>query len=86
MKDEIMNPQIYIDGHISTTGLRIRDWLSIRRDIDIVSLPEELRKNTEARREMVLSSDIAILCLPDNAAIRSTLCTTVCSQTYSRND
>jgi N-acetyl-gamma-glutamyl-phosphate reductase len=64
-----MGKKIYIDGSVGTTGLRIQEWLSIRRDIDIVSLPEELRKNTEARREMVLSADIAILCLPDDAAI-----------------
>ena len=64
-----MGKKIYIDGHVGTTGLQIHDWLSIRHDIDVVTLSEDLRKNTEARREMVLSSDIAILCLPDNAAI-----------------
>lgn len=64
-----MSEKIYIDGHAGTTGLRIHDWLSIRRDIDVVTLPVELRKNTKARKEMVLSSDIAILCLPDDAAI-----------------
>ncbi len=64
-----MRKKIYVDGSVGTTGLRIQEWLSYRRDIDVVSLPEELRKNTEARKEMVLSSDIAILCLPDDAAI-----------------
>ena len=64
-----MSKKIYVDGSVGTTGLRIQEWLSFRRDIDVVSLPEDLRKNTEARREMVLSSDIAILCLPDDAAI-----------------
>ena len=64
-----MSKKIYIDGHAGTTGLRIHDWLSVRRDIEVGTLPVELRKNIEARREMVLSSDIAILCLPDDAAI-----------------
>ncbi|MDA3896732.1 MAG: N-acetyl-gamma-glutamyl-phosphate reductase [Desulfobacteraceae bacterium] len=64
-----MSINIFIDGHVGTTGLRIHDWLSIRHDIEVIALPEKLRKNTEARREMVLSSDIAILCLPDDAAI-----------------
>ena len=64
-----MREKIYIDGHAGTTGLRIHDWLSTRRDIEVVTLPVELRgKNTDARREVILSSDIAILCLPDDAA------------------
>lgn len=64
-----MKSKIYIDGHTGTTGLRIHEWLSTRRDIEVISLPEKSRKNIEARREMVLSSSIAILCLPDDAAI-----------------
>jgi N-acetyl-gamma-glutamyl-phosphate reductase len=64
-----MSKKIYIDGHAGTTGLRIHDWLSGRHDIEVVTLPVELRKNIDARREMVLSSDLAILCLPDDAAI-----------------
>ena len=60
--------KIYIDGQAGTTGLRIREWLKPRTDIELLTLPDELRKDAAARREMLLSSDIAILCLPDAAA------------------
>lgn len=63
-----MSIKVFIDGHVGTTGLRIHDWLSDRSDLEIVALDEEHRKDSEARQEMVLSTDISILCLPDEAA------------------
>ena len=63
-----MSSKIYIDGHVGTTGLRIREWLVGRNDLEVITLTEEQRRDTEARREAVLSADIAILCLPDDAA------------------
>ena len=60
--------KIFIDGSAGTTGLRIRERLSERRDIELMILPDELRKDTEARRDMLNSSDISFLCLPDQAA------------------
>ncbi len=63
-----MSSNIYIDGHAGTTGLRIRDWLSGRDDIELITLPDDLRKDSDARREAVLSSDVSVLCLPDEAA------------------
>ncbi|MBQ4071073.1 MAG: N-acetyl-gamma-glutamyl-phosphate reductase [Clostridia bacterium] len=60
--------KIFIDGKAGTTGLRIEERLSGRDDVEIVSLPDELRKDTEARREIINSSDIVFLCLPDDAA------------------
>ena len=63
-----MIPKVYIDGHVGTVGLRIHDWLSAREDLELVSLPEELRKDSDARRDRVLSADIAVLCLPDEQA------------------
>ena len=59
---------IFIDGKEGTTGLQIYDRLSPRGDINIISLPEELRKDTDARRECLNSADISFLCLPDDAA------------------
>ena len=64
-----MSKKVFIDGHVGTTGLRIHNWLSERHDLKVLALPENLRKDTEARREMVLSSDLAVLCLPNEAAI-----------------
>ena len=61
-------PRIYIDGHVGTTGLRIRDWLRGRDDLDLLHLPEESRKDPEARRARVEEADVAVLCLPDDAA------------------
>ena len=60
--------KIYIDGSAGTTGLQIYDRLRERRDIELAILPEERRKDTEARRDALNSCDIAFLCLPDEAA------------------
>ena len=59
---------VFIDGSYGTTGLRIRNRLDERRDIELITLPEELRKDTAARKEALNTADIAFLCLPDDAA------------------
>ena len=61
-------PRVYIDGHVGTTGLRIRDWLHGRADLDLLHLPEASRKDPAARRARVEEADVAVLCLPDEAA------------------
>ena len=63
--------KIFIDGKAGTTGLRIYERLSERSDIELMLLPEEKRKDIEARREALNTCDIAFLCLPDAAAIES---------------
>lgn len=63
--------KIFIDGSAGTTGLRIRERLSARKDIELLILPEELRKDTSARAEMLNKSDISFLCLPDTAAVEA---------------
>jgi len=63
-----MAPQIFIDGHVGTTGLRIRDWLLDRADVEITTLADDDRKKPEARRAMQAAADLTILCLPDDAA------------------
>ncbi|MBQ8834098.1 MAG: N-acetyl-gamma-glutamyl-phosphate reductase [Oscillospiraceae bacterium] len=60
--------KVFIDGSAGTTGLRIADRLSARQDITLVKLPEELRKDANARKDALHSADIAFLCLPDAAA------------------
>ena len=60
--------RVFIDGSAGTTGLRIHDRLRERRDIELVTLEEKYRKDTEARREALNSADIVFLCLPDDAA------------------
>lgn len=59
---------IFIDGSAGTTGLRIYDRLSTRDDISLIKLPDELRKDDNARAEAINSADIVFLCLPDDAA------------------
>jgi N-acetyl-gamma-glutamyl-phosphate reductase len=63
-----MRPKLYIDGQAGTTALRIRDWLAGRDDLEIVVLPEELRKDPAARQRALRGANIALLCLPDDAA------------------
>ena len=62
------SPTVFIDGSAGTTGLRIADRLSARGDLKLLTLPEELRKDTKARREALNRADIVFLCLPDAAA------------------
>ncbi len=66
-----MKTKIFIDGKAGTTGLRIEERLSGRDDVEIVSLPEELRKDPVARKEIMNSVDVVFLCLPDSAAIEA---------------
>ena len=66
-----MKKRIFIDGSAGTTGLRIRERLAERGDIEVVTLPEELRKDVAARKEALNSCDVAFLCLPDAAAIEA---------------
>jgi len=63
-----MRPRIYIDGQAGTTALRIRDWLAGRDDLEVVTLPEALRKDHAARKKALQDATIVLLCLPDDAA------------------
>ena len=63
--------KVFIDGSAGTTGLRIRERLASRTDLELVVLPEELRKDTAARRDALNAADVAFLCLPDAAAIEA---------------
>ncbi|TPK23531.1 N-acetyl-gamma-glutamyl-phosphate reductase [Mesorhizobium sp. B2-5-9] len=66
-----MKPKIFIDGEHGTTGLQIRALLAERGDLEIISIPVERRKETAVRAEFLNAADIAILCLPDDAAKES---------------
>ena len=65
---EKMTTKVFIDGKAGTTGLRIYERLQIRKDIELLTLSEEDRKNPERRREMLNACNIAFLCLPDDAS------------------
>lgn len=66
-----MKPKIFIDGEHGTTGLQIRQRLGARGDLDMITVPEAERRNAGLRRERLNEADIAILCLPDDAARES---------------
>ena len=60
--------RIFIDGSAGTTGLRIAERLAARDDLELLRLPDRLRKDENARRDCLNRADIAFLCLPDAAA------------------
>ncbi|MBF9030811.1 N-acetyl-gamma-glutamyl-phosphate reductase [Rhodobacterales bacterium HKCCE3408] len=60
-----MTIKVFIDGEAGTTGLQIRERLVNRRDVELISLPNETRKEIPARLEAADKADVAILCLPD---------------------
>lgn len=63
-----MTSRVFIDGAAGTTGLEIRDRLTGRAEFDLIVLDDAQRKSEAARREALHEADIAILCLPDEAA------------------
>lgn len=63
--------KVFIDGSAGTTGLRIWQRLAGRKDLTLITLPEELRKDLNARKDALNGADVAFLCLPDAAAIEA---------------
>ncbi len=63
-----MSNLVFIDGAAGTTGLQVADRLASRADLELLILDETARKQEAARRDAMQAADIAILCLPDEAA------------------
>ena len=63
--------KVFIDGSAGTTGLRIVDRLSQRKDLELLILSDEMRKDPNARADALNTADVAFLCLPDDAAKES---------------
>ena len=68
--------KVFIDGAEGTTGLRIHERLAGRADLELIKLPEAERKSAAARADALNSCDLAILCLPDDAAREAAALTT----------
>ena len=60
--------KVFIDGSAGTTGLHIRERLSARSDVSLITLDEAHRKDSAAKKSAMLASDVTFLCLPDDAA------------------
>jgi N-acetyl-gamma-glutamyl-phosphate reductase len=60
--------RIFVDGGAGTTGIEIVGRLSGRADIALTLLADDRRKDANARADALAAADIAVLCLPDDAA------------------
>jgi N-acetyl-gamma-glutamyl-phosphate reductase len=58
----------YVDGQEGTTGLRIREVLAARADIEVLRIDPDKRKDPAERAKMLNAADVAFLCLPDAAS------------------
>ena len=63
--------KVFIDGSAGTTGLRIRERLAMSEDLEVMVLPDDVRKDVDARRAALNAADVAFLCLPDVAAVEA---------------
>ncbi len=63
--------KVFIDGKEGTTGLKIFERISMRNDIELLSIDSHLRKDISERKKLISLSDVTFLCLPDNAAIEA---------------
>ena len=62
---------VFIDGQAGTTGLQISERLAARTDIELLTLSDDERKDPKHRQRCLIEADVAILCLPDDAARES---------------
>ncbi len=66
-----MKKTVFVDGQHGTTGLKLRERLDGRNDIELVEIPEAKRKDPATKRRILNETDIVFLCLPDDAARES---------------
>ena len=63
-----MTYAVFVDGQEGTTGLRIHEYLAARRDIEVLKIDADKRKDPAERKRLINASDVTFLCLPDDAA------------------
>lgn len=60
--------RVFVDGQEGTTGLRINEYLAARRDVEVLRIDADKRKDAAERKKLLNAADVAFLCLPDAAA------------------
>lgn len=63
-----MSVRVYVDGQEGTTGLRIREVLGARADVEVLRIDADKRKDPAERARLLNAADVAFLCLPDEAS------------------
>lgn len=63
-----MEYKVFVDGQEGTTGLRINEYLASRKDVEVLRIAAERRKDADERARLLNAADVAFLCLPDAAA------------------
>jgi N-acetyl-gamma-glutamyl-phosphate reductase len=63
-----MTHTVFVDGQEGTTGLRIHEYLAQRRDVEVLRIDADKRKDAAERARLLNAADVAFLCLPDAAA------------------
>jgi N-acetyl-gamma-glutamyl-phosphate reductase len=66
-----VSTRVFIDGQEGTTGLQIHERLRARADLELLEIPAERRKDPDVKREILQEAALAILCLPDDAALET---------------
>ena len=63
--------KVFIDGKDGTTGLKIYKRFENRKDIELLLIDSDKRKDIKERARLTNESDITFLCLPDSASIEA---------------
>jgi N-acetyl-gamma-glutamyl-phosphate reductase len=68
VREGLMTTTVFVDGQEGTTGLRIHEYLAARRDVEVLRIDPERRKDGAERARLLNGADVAFLCLPDAAS------------------
>ncbi|MBE7068395.1 MAG: N-acetyl-gamma-glutamyl-phosphate reductase [Clostridiales bacterium] len=66
-----MKKKVFIDGSAGTTGLRIAQRLANREDLELLTIPDDKRKDVTVKKQIINTADVVFLCLPDAVAVES---------------
>ena len=64
-----MTFKVFVDGQEGTTGLRIHEYLAARKDIEVLKIDADKRKDPAERSRLLNAADVAFLCLPASSYV-----------------